>query len=99
MAAVIVQSDFQAQENKVSHSFHCFPIYLPIVMGLDAMILVFRMLSFKPGFSLSSFTFINRLFSSLNCEHLQYEIKAFNIQVYKVDFPNLRKTYLSHAIL
>ena len=33
------------------------------VMGLDAMILVFRMLSFKPTFSLSSFTFIKRLFS------------------------------------
>ena len=28
------------------------------VMGPDAMILVFRMLSFKPRFSLSSFTFI-----------------------------------------
>ena len=28
------------------------------------MILVFRMLSFKPTFSLSSFTFIKRLFSS-----------------------------------
>ena len=35
------------------------------VMGLDAMILVFWMLSFKPTFSLSSFTFIERLFSSL----------------------------------
>ena len=34
------------------------------VMGTDAMILVFRMLSFKPAFSLSSFTFIKRLFSS-----------------------------------
>ena len=34
------------------------------VMGPDAMILVFRMLSFKPTFSLSSFTFIKRLFSS-----------------------------------
>ena len=33
-------------------------------MGLDAMILVFWMLSFKPAFSLSSFTFIKRLFSS-----------------------------------
>ena len=33
------------------------------VMGLDAMILVFWMLSFKPTFSLSSFTF-KRLFSS-----------------------------------
>ena len=35
------------------------------VMGLDVMILVFWMLSFKPAFSLSSFTFIKRPFSSL----------------------------------
>ena len=34
------------------------------VMGPDAMILVFYMLSFKPTFSLSCFTFIKRLFSS-----------------------------------
>ena len=34
------------------------------VMGPDAMIFVFWMLSFNPGFSLSSFTFIKRFFSS-----------------------------------
>ena len=34
------------------------------VMGPDDMILVFWMLSFKPTFSLSSYTFIKRLFSS-----------------------------------
>ena len=34
------------------------------VMGPDAMILVFWMLSFKSTFSLSSFTFIKRFFSS-----------------------------------
>ena len=34
------------------------------VMGLDAMILVFWMFSFKPTFSLSSFIFIKRLFRS-----------------------------------
>ena len=34
------------------------------VMGPDAMILVIWMLSFKPTFSLSSFIFIKRLFSS-----------------------------------
>ena len=34
------------------------------VLGLDAMILVFWMLGFKPAFSLSSFTLIKRLFSS-----------------------------------
>ena len=33
-------------------------------MGLDAMILVFWTLSFKPAFLLSSFTFIKRLFTS-----------------------------------
>ena len=34
------------------------------MMGLDAMILVFWMLSFKPTFSFSSYTFFKRLFSS-----------------------------------
>ena len=34
------------------------------VMGLDAMILAFWKLNFKPAFSLSSFIFIKRLFSS-----------------------------------
>ena len=34
------------------------------VMGMDAMILIFQMLHFKPVFSLSPFTFITRLFSS-----------------------------------
>ena len=29
MAAVTICSDFGAQENKVCHYFHCFPIYLP----------------------------------------------------------------------
>ena len=48
----------------VCHCFHCFPSICHEVMGPDAMTLVFWMLSFKPTFSLSSFTFIKRLFSS-----------------------------------
>ena len=36
------------------------------MMGLDAMILVLWMLSFKPDFSLSSFTLIKGLFSSFS---------------------------------
>ena len=28
MAAITICSDFGAQKNKVSHGFHCFPIYL-----------------------------------------------------------------------
>ena len=63
MAAVTMCSDFGAQENKVCHCLHCFSICHE-VMGPDAMILVFWMLSFKPTFSLSSFTFIKKLFSS-----------------------------------
>ena len=29
MAVITICSDFGAQKNKVSHCFHCFPIYLP----------------------------------------------------------------------
>ena len=63
MAAVTICIDFGAPQNKVCLCFHCFPIYL-LWSDADAMILVFWMLSFKPTFSLSSFTFIKRLFSS-----------------------------------
>ena len=41
-----------------------FPSICHEEMGPDAMILFFWMLSFKPAFSLSSVTFIKRLFSS-----------------------------------
>ena len=41
MAAVTISSDFEAQENKVSHSFHFPPSISQEVMGPDAMILVF----------------------------------------------------------
>ena len=44
--------------------FTVFPSICHEVMGPDAMTLVFWTLSFKPTFSLSSFTFIKRLFSS-----------------------------------
>ena len=40
------------------------PSFCHEVMGPDAMIVDFWILSFKPTFSLSSFTFIKRLFSS-----------------------------------
>ena len=55
---------FGAQENKVFHYFHCFPVYLPWSDKIRCHELVFWMLTFKPTFSLSSFTFIKRLFSS-----------------------------------
>ena len=64
MAAVTICSDFGTPPNKVSHCFHCFPIYLPQSDGTRCHDLSFWMWSFKPTFSLSSFTLINRLFSS-----------------------------------
>ena len=47
----------------IKHSLTVFPSICHEVMGPDGIILVFWMLSFKPTFSLSSFTFIKRLFS------------------------------------
>ena len=46
---------FRAQENEIFHCSIFFPIFHE-VMGPDVVILVFWMLSFKPAFSLSSFT-------------------------------------------
>jgi len=54
----------------VSHCFHCFPIYLHEVMGPDAMILK---LSFKPIFSLISFTLSSFTFT------LVHSVKGFGI--------------------
>ena len=64
-------------ENKVCHCFHWFPVICHEVMGLDAMILVFWMLSFKPAFSLSSFTFIKRLFSSSSLSAIKLVSSAY----------------------
>ena len=47
------------------------------VMGPDAMIFVFWMLSFKPTFSLSSFTFIKRLFSSSSLSAVRVVSSAY----------------------
>ena len=47
------------------------------VMGPDAMILVFWMLSFKPTFSLSSFIFIKRLFSSSSLSAIRVVSSAY----------------------
>ena len=47
------------------------------VMEPGAMILVFWMLSFKPTFSLSSFTFIKRLFSSSSLSAIRVVSSAY----------------------
>ena len=47
------------------------------VMGTDAMIFIFWMLSFKPAFSSSSFTYINRLFSSSSLSTIRVVSSAY----------------------
>ena len=47
------------------------------VTGLDAMILVLWMLSFKPAFSFSSFTFNKRLFSSSSLSAIRVVLSAY----------------------
>ena len=66
MIAVNICCDFGVPQNKDCPCFHCLPICLPWSDGLDVMIFIFWMLSFKPTFSLSSFSFIKRLCSSLS---------------------------------
>ena len=65
MAAVTICSDIRAQENKICLFVSIVsPSICHEVMEPDAVILVFWMLNFKPIYSVSSFTFIKRLFSS-----------------------------------
>ena len=76
MAAVTICSDFGAPKIKsltvsvVSPSIYC-------VIRPDAMILVFGMLSFKLTFSLSSFTFTKRLFSSFSLSVIRVVLSAY----------------------
>ena len=76
MDAFTICSDFGAQENKVSHCFHCFPIYLLWTDGTRCHDLSFWMLSFKPAFTLSSFTF-KRVFSSSLLSAIRVALYAY----------------------
>ena len=75
MAADTIYSDFGAQENTVCHCI-LFP-YLFAMKWWDQMILVFWVLSFKPTFSLSFFTFIKRLFSSSSLSAIKVVSSAY----------------------
>ena len=88
MAAITVWSNFGTQKNKVSH---CFPIYLPGSDGTGCndlrflffflyflfFFFVFWMFKFKPTFSLSSFTFIKRPFSSSSLSAIKVVLSAY----------------------
>ena len=75
--SVTVCGDFEPKKIKstsvsIVSSFTCHE-----VMGPDPMIFVFWMLSFKPTFSLSCFTFINRLFSSSSLSAIRLVSSAY----------------------
>ena len=63
MAAHTIDSDFRAQE-EICHCLHLSLSIFHKVMELDAVFLVFLILSSKLAFSLFSFTLIKRLFNS-----------------------------------
>ena len=63
LSAVILERE-KIKSVTLSIFFFFLPFICHEVMGLDNMILVFWVLSFKPTFLLSSFTFIKRFFSS-----------------------------------
>ena len=77
MAAVTIYSDFGPKKIKsVTVSIVSLSICHE-VMGPDAMILVFGMLSFKPVFSLSPCTYIKRLFSSSSLSAIRVVSSAY----------------------
>ena len=76
MATVTIWCDFGAQKNKVCHSFHCFRIYFPWSDGTWCHDVCFLNVD-KPSLSLSSFTFINRFFSSSSLSAIRVVSSAY----------------------
>ena len=77
MVAVTFSSDFGAKENNLSLFSIVSPSICHEVLGLNAMILIFGMLSFRPAFSLSSFIFIKRLFNSSSLSAVRVVSSAY----------------------
>ena len=78
MAIVTICSDFGGPQNKICHCFHCFLICLQWGDGIGCHDLSdgtggrdLSFFSFEPTFSLSSFIFIKRLFSSSSLSAIQ----------------------------
>ena len=68
---------FGALKNQSRHCFNCFPVYLPWSDGIRCHDLSFLNVSFKPTFSLSSFTFIQRLFISSSLSAIKVVSSAY----------------------
>ena len=65
------------KKRKSATAFIVSPSICYEVMGPDAMILVFWMLGYKPAFSLSSFTFIKKLFSFFSLSAIRIVSSAY----------------------
>ena len=76
---ITVHSDCGDKGNKIYHYFHFFPFYLPWNDETKWYKLFFfsLMLSFKPAFSLSSFTFIKRFFTSSSLSAIRMVSSAY----------------------
>ena len=77
MAAITIYSVLEPPKIKSATVSTVSPSISHEVMGPDATILVFWMLSFKPTFSLSSFAFIKRLFSSSSLSAIRVVSSAY----------------------
>ena len=77
MAVVIICSDLGVPKIKVSHCFHCFPIYLQWSDETKCQDLHSLNVKFKPDVSLSYFTFIKSLFSSSSISAMRVVSSAY----------------------
>ena len=77
MATLTASSDFGCQETKIYHCFHFPPFICSGVMGPAVMIFIFWILSFKPIFSLSSFTLFKRLFNYSSLSPIRVASSAY----------------------
>ena len=77
-SAVIVCSDFGAQENKTCHSFHFIPFLLAWNDETSCHDFSFLNVEFQASFfSLSSFTLIKRFFSSSSLSAIRVVLSAY----------------------
>ena len=77
MAAVTINSDFGAQENKICHCFYFFSFYLPWNDGTICHDLSFLNVEFQTSFFSLLFHLIKRLFSSSSFSVIRVVLSAY----------------------
>ena len=105
MASVTIHSDFGAQENKNLSLLPFFSLSTcHEVMGLDDMILVFWMLTFRPAFFCSPFSSsLSTLFSNSTSSQIltqcHFLIKHFLISQITLAYQDLHHMSMGHPYL